>query len=674
MHFKTPLEGAVFMYGMGFKVFPVVANQKIPAIKEWKTWAETATIQKIRDYGTANQRNNWAVYCGASDLTVVDIDVKNNAQGLENFKAMIKAENQQHTHTLTICTPSGGKHFYYKGAIKSCTPVKGVDIQSKLKYVLAPGSVIDTKEYYISENAPTEIVTTPSWLRRKVDDYSSKERIVIEDGQTLVEGERNKTFMSIAGAMRAKGCDYNVIRAALMELNERTAPPLSEREIENISKTAAQYKAQDVKVALAFSSDDEVQAKDASLLRRVGIPKRDWIMKNRFIGGFISVLIAPGGIGKSTLTLMDAISVRTGTGYTGSPITKKGNVWLYNTEDPTEETERRIIAACTHYELGEETLEGLKYSSSNEKPFIVATNTKDGIKINAGAIDAAVEFIRDNNIVLMIVDPFVRTHECNENNNMEIDKVVHCFQNIATRTGCAVCLVHHTSKGGALANTQTTDPDMYTARGATALINAARIAHVLTPMSEKEALSFNIPASRRRYYFRLDNAKSNLQPPAEHAEWFEKVSVCLENGDYVGTVKTANLTENAVKDERITEISDKRKIAMYLDGILTLSDPNKSKIDLASILEDMRYDDRLEGVLDFAKKSDRQIRLIVMLKEGLIYKKKLFTYEYDASGKSGKKHWIIVRNKNEEGLDLADEALDELIASRNIDFLREDGE
>ncbi len=672
MRFRTPLEGALFMAGKGFKVFPVNPNMKVPTLTGWQDWAEKATMQKVKDYGTANPMHNWGVYCGASDITVIDIDVKNGAKGDTNFAEIVGQANEKHAPTLTVATPSGGLHLYYKGAVKSCVLDRGIDIQSKGKYVVAPGALLDNKEYFITENTPIEVVTLPSWLRRKIEDKSYKEKTVLEDKQSVIEGQRNTTFMSIAGAMRSKGLNQDEIRVALEKLNERTQPPLSERELDNICKTVASYKPSDAKVAASFTPMG-MKSNTLSLIDPKAIPKRDWVMKNRFVGGFISVLIAPGGIGKSTLSLLDAIAISTGRNLTGNEVIKKGAVWVYNTEDPREETERRAVAACIHHEIDLKELDNVHYSSSNDEPFLVAKVNKDGVEINQGAIEGAIEFIRDNNIILMVIDPFVRVHQCNENNNNEIDKVVECFQTIARRTGVAICLVHHTSKGGALSNSQTSDPDMYSARGATALINAARIAHVLTPMNEKESMTFNIPNSRRRFYFRVDNAKSNLQAPSEHADWYEKVSVVLDNGDYVGALKCANLLETAVEDEKTVEISDKRRVATYLDTILTVSDPNKSKIHVADIVEAMEQEPILEGVFDFAKKRDRQAKFITMLKEGLIYRNKMFVYEFDVMAAGPKKHWVVAKRKSIEGLDLADPQLDALL-DKDSNFFDENGD
>jgi hypothetical protein len=62
-------------------------------------------------------------------------------------------------------------------------------------------------------------------------------------------------------------------------------------------------------------------------------------------------------------------------------------------------------------------------------------------------------------------------------------------------------------------------------------------------MTKEEAQEIDIDPSQRGFYFRSDNGKANLTPPAERADWFKLVSVDLENnivlgipGDEIGVV------------------------------------------------------------------------------------------------------------------------------------------
>ena len=71
---KRPVDGALLMWDLGFKVFPCNPNTRVPAkgIK-WKEWALNATRRNVQDYGTANPTANWAVYPEPTGNSVIDV-------------------------------------------------------------------------------------------------------------------------------------------------------------------------------------------------------------------------------------------------------------------------------------------------------------------------------------------------------------------------------------------------------------------------------------------------------------------------------------------------------------------------------------------------------------------------------------------------------------------------
>ncbi len=137
---------------------------------------------------------------------------------------------------------------------------------------------------------------------------------------------------------------------------------------------------------------------------------------------------------------------------------------------------------------------------------------------------------------MLVIDPFAACHGVNENDNNKINMVVRECSMIADTAGCAVELVHHSRK---LAQGQA-EVAVEDARGASALIAAARSARVLNPMTKEEGLISG--ATQPRTYFRVDNGKLNLARPPEGTTWYQLVSVGLGNGssdqpeDEVGVV------------------------------------------------------------------------------------------------------------------------------------------
>lgn len=565
--FKKPLDGALFLAELGYKLFPLKPNTKLPAFEGWQKWAETASIQKITDYGKANPIFNWAIYCGASKLIVVDVDNKNNKSGSKTIKQLI-ANGNALPETLTIETPTGGYHLYFTGQCKSQAGVlgEGLDVKSTGGYVVAPGSRINEKSYEVVRNI--NVIDIPNWLLSKIQQDVPRETKVLDEKKLLPEGDRNNMLASIAGLIRSRGIGHEPILQLLLSINDtQFESPLPKHEVETIARSISKYTPSHAQAAADFTNIPKYKAVTANLIDLKNIKKRQWVMQNRYIQGFISLIISPGGVGKSTLTMLDAVSVATGKPLSGFNITSPGAVWLYNTEDPFEELERRIAALSIFHRISLSDMRGVHITSGRDQPFILAKADKSGITINREAIIETAEYISSNNIKLLIVDPFVRTHEANENDNMQMDKIMWCFQQIIAKTNCAIGLVHHMSKAGSM-----NDPDMHAARGASALVNAARIAHTMSVMTEEESESFGISKERRSWYVRFDNAKANLQPPAEKADWFEKISVTLMTGDNVGTIQSIKLGTLAAENIKKQAKADAKDLAHCLSTLIEVNE------------------------------------------------------------------------------------------------------
>jgi hypothetical protein len=266
------------------------------------------------------------------------------------------------------------------------------------------------------------------------------------------------------------------------------------------------------------------------------IPPRPWLYGRHLIRGFASTLIAPGGLGKTSLGVVDALALCSGKTLIGDQPHAPSKVWLVNLEDPRDEMLRRLVAAAMHYGIDPAVLEDrLHLDVGRERPIVTAEATRSGAVIIRPVVDALEREIKANGIDALIVDPFVSSHRVPENDNGAIDLVAKEWSALAGRTNCAVELVHHVRK---LRGEDATAED---ARGGSALLAAVRAARVINGLSAEEAKSYGIPERDRRRYFRVDDGKSNLAPPAE-AKWRQMVSVSLGNAtadrpdDFVGVV------------------------------------------------------------------------------------------------------------------------------------------
>jgi hypothetical protein len=255
------------------------------------------------------------------------------------------------------------------------------------------------------------------------------------------------------------------------------------------------------------------------------IPPREWLYGFHCIRGYLSVTVAPGGMGKSSLALVEALAMVTGRILLDHAPREKLRVLYWNGEDPLDEIERRVAATCLQYHIRQEDLaDRLFISSGRNTQITIATEEKSGLRVSTDAVAALRHAISENRIDLVILDPFVACHAVSENDNNKINAVCRQLAMVADETRCSIELVHHTRKAGAGQNEHTADD----ARGASSIVAAARSVRVLNRMTKDEATRAGI--EKHWSFFRVDNGKANLAPPPEKTSWRQIVSVPLGNG------------------------------------------------------------------------------------------------------------------------------------------------
>lgn len=259
------------------------------------------------------------------------------------------------------------------------------------------------------------------------------------------------------------------------------------------------------------------------------IPARQWLYGHHLIRRFISLDIAAGGIGKSSVKVVEALAMTSDRPLLrdeihGGPL----NVWLYNLEDPEEEIERRIHAARRQFNLDPRDFgDRLFVNSGRDQPVVIAEETPTGARILRPVADALIAALRERQIDVLILDPFVSSHAVSENDNRAIDLVSKEYGRIADVCNCSINLVHHVRKQNG------TEATADSARGASSLIGAARSVRVYNRMTKEEGERAGIAPEQVGFHFRISTDKANLAPP-EAANWHRMNNVDLANGDKVG--------------------------------------------------------------------------------------------------------------------------------------------
>lgn len=260
------------------------------------------------------------------------------------------------------------------------------------------------------------------------------------------------------------------------------------------------------------------------------IPPRRWLLGYWLLRGEITAIIAPGGIGKSTLTVGMALSLSSGSELLGARIYEgPGSVWLWNLEDDRDELARQVTACGMRHSLGPNDCGNRLYVDSGlDMALCTAIEGPNGFRIIEPVFDALKAEIQARKIDVLVVDPFVSSHQVTENDNNMIDAVAKRWKRLASETGIAIVLVHHSKKVGGR------DVKAEDSRGAVALIAAARVALTLNSMTKEAGEGFGITDEKElRRFIRIDDDKSNRAPP-QAAAWFRKASVPLGNADAFG--------------------------------------------------------------------------------------------------------------------------------------------
>ena len=282
--------------------------------------------------------------------------------------------------------------------------------------------------------------------------------------------------------------------------------------------------------------------------------------------GFIS---SAGGTGKSMLALHLAFSLADTTKtYNFEPIItkdiKRGRVTYLSLEDPEDVLEYRIKAITQYimleyknYNIIQEINKNLDiYALYGEKDFTLAKfSSEKTIEIITEIYEILLNIAGTSRLV--IIDTFRRIHDTDENNNGHMSEVLKVFENICNITGTSFLLLHHQNKSAIneKSNNQTA------MRGASALVDNARLVINLNTLSEKEAEDNGIHKDQRKEYVKVNYAKVNY---AKHINdfvlarlgkgilelWTPKKSNSEEKkGNNTGTEKKEKLDELKLYDE-----------------------------------------------------------------------------------------------------------------------------
>lgn len=239
--------------------------------------------------------------------------------------------------------------------------------------------------------------------------------------------------------------------------------------------------------------------------------------------GAVGMVAGMGGIGKSWMFLGLAASVAGGqtpfgaeSGWDTDPGTP-GAVLYIAAEDKADILHRRLRAlgqmawAAPWIRRVARTIAivSLVGTAVPRLTLIDQPGRWDPPTVRLDTVAAIVTAARRIQARLIILDPLRRFHRLDENDNAAMDLLIEALERIATETGAAVLVGHHSGKAAVL-NGQATSQQA--ARGASALIDGVRWAALVARPGPKDAGPWT--DRTRRQYIMATIAKTNYGPRA----------------------------------------------------------------------------------------------------------------------------------------------------------------
>ncbi len=332
------------------------------------------------------------------------------------------------------------------------------------------------------------------------------------------------------------------------------------------------------KTSAAEQLDEAVDQANTLVFRPVGkidassLPVREWVLGHRLMKGYITAMFAPGGVSKSMFSLLSAVSVASGKPYTGETVHRKGKVWVINNEDDEPEQLRRLAGIVKHHKVDDSVLDNISLSCGYGNPYVTSTVDKEGNVVHHPNAEKIISEAKANNVNYIIIDPFISTHQSDENDNNSIQKVVDVLKHVAKEANVAIELVHHTRKATGGTNSEDHAGNADAGRGASSLKDACRVIATLARISQKNAKDQLIDYEHEgRFLVRLDSGKGNYSGPPESAEWFKQVSVDVGNGDAVGPHEMFDMAEQKAISDSEKRQQKNEQIAQHLLSIVCVA-------------------------------------------------------------------------------------------------------
>ncbi len=246
-------------------------------------------------------------------------------------------------------------------------------------------------------------------------------------------GGRDNALTKLVGFLRAKSLPFEVALTFARWWNrEYVDPPLDHRVVEDkVSRAWVEW----LEGGMPDDTPDTAGQPQGNLIRFVGLDtlaimaseagNMEWLVEDLILAGGIHFITAPPGGGKTWAAIDLVRALTTGTRWLDHKKAMRCGVLYVNEE----------MGAAPFYQR----LKDLGVESGGFHAI-----QREGIRIDSDVhLPQIVDYIRRNDIRVVVIDTFVRVHGKDENDNSQMAQLFGRFKTILDAGAAVVCLHHH---------------------------------------------------------------------------------------------------------------------------------------------------------------------------------------------------------------------------------------
>ena len=228
------LTQAIKYNSLGWSVIPIKPQDKRPAISSWEEYQTRLATQEELKKWFENTDYNIALITGQiSGVDVVDVDSYKGKEGIV-IDSPIK-----------VSTPRGGTHYYFKhveGVRPGVNAEIGVDLRGDGSYVLIPPSIgpNGNKYSWVKGGELDALPYTPKEIVDKITKNGKESVFDLEESMNVSQGGRNAALHKASVSLISKH-GAEMAWKLVLGMNNAYSPPLPEREVTILFKSAAKF-------------------------------------------------------------------------------------------------------------------------------------------------------------------------------------------------------------------------------------------------------------------------------------------------------------------------------------------------------------------------------------------------------------------------------------------------